>query len=220
MGVAIIVAEKKKSVFKTENVLHIFPTCVWRVQLEPEVARAVNQRLRTVLDGMRRAEPQFPLDEPWQSRQDLHLHPDFQELVGHVHDAVENALAYLKVADCTFQFTGGWANMGPPGAAHKLHSHANNFLSCVYYVSAEKGANTINFHDPRLQNQVVIPVVTERTVENAETVNMNVEEGMLLLFPSWLPHSVDPNESSALRISVSFNIMFSQFAETMAQPNW
>jgi uncharacterized protein (TIGR02466 family) len=188
--------------------------------LESGAARAINQRVCESLDAMRRAEPQYPLDQPWQSRQDLHQHPDFQELVGHIREAVANVLEYLKVSDCDFQFTGGWANMGPPGAAHKFHTHANNFLSCVYYIRAEPGANTITFHDPRYQNQVVIPMVTERTAENAESINMSVEEGSLLLFPSWLPHSVDPNTSGAMRISVSFNIMFSRFAETMAQPDW
>jgi uncharacterized protein (TIGR02466 family) len=198
----------------------MFPTCVWRAQLEPEVSGPLNQRVRAVLETMRRAEPQYPLDQPWQSRQDLHQDPDFQELVGHIREAAANVLEYLKVAECEFQFTGGWANMGPPGAAHKLHSHANNFLSCVYYVTTGRGANSITFHDPRFQNQVVIPVVTERTAENAETINMSVEEGTLLLFPSWLPHSVDPNMSGEMRISVSFNMMFSRFAETMAQPDW
>ena len=47
-----------------------------------------------------------------------------------------------------------------------------------------------------------------------------MEEGTLLLFPAWLMHSVDPNRSDRLRISASFNIMFSPYAETMSQPLW
>ena len=47
-----------------------------------------------------------------------------------------------------------------------------------------------------------------------------MEEGTLLIFPSWLVHSVDPNRSNALRISVSFNTMFSSYAETMSGPLW
>ena len=47
-----------------------------------------------------------------------------------------------------------------------------------------------------------------------------MEEGTLLIFPSWLVHSVDPNRSNALRISVSFNTMFSSYAETMSRPLW
>ena len=31
--------------------------------------------------------------------------------------------------------------------------------------------------------------------------------GRLIMFPSWLNHCVDPNESNDIRISVSFNFM-------------
>ena len=31
--------------------------------------------------------------------------------------------------------------------------------------------------------------------------------GRLIMFPSWLTHCVDPNESDELRISISFNFM-------------
>lgn len=198
----------------------MFPTCVWTAQLDPELMREINQKAKNSLAAMRGAEPERLLEQAWQSSQDLHRHPEFQELVSNIRGAVRNVLDYLKVVDCEFEFTGGWANMGPPGAAHKFHSHANNFLSCVYYVSVDKGANTILFHDPRFQNQIIIPMFTETTVENSETVSVDVEDGKLVLFPSWLPHSVPPNESGDVRISLSFNIMFSQFAETMSQPNW
>jgi hypothetical protein len=47
-----------------------------------------------------------------------------------------------------------------------------------------------------------------------------VQTGTLLLFPAWLPHSVDANGSERPRISISFNAMFVAFAETLAQPLW
>jgi len=36
--------------------------------------------------------------------------------------------------------------------------------------------------------------------------------GTLLVFPAWLPHSVDANRSERARISISFNAMFTAFA--------
>ena len=219
-GVVIFAEANKKSVVKAENVLHMFPTCVWRVQFQPEIARDVNARLMQAVEALRREDSRHPMDQPWQSRQDLHDHPGFRELVSLIDPAVQNVLDYLKVADCDHQFTGAWINMGPPGAAHRLHSHANNFLSCVYYLRTGQGADTITFYDPRFQNQVVLPTVTERTPENASSIDLGVEEGSLVLFPSWLPHSVPPNAGDEMRISIAFNVMFSKFAETIAQPNW
>jgi hypothetical protein len=61
--------------------------------------------------------------------------------------------------------------------------------------------------------------VTELTAYNTDQVVVRVERGTLLVFPAWLPHSVDPNASDGLRISISFNVMFSDFA-ALAKPLW
>ena len=55
---------------------------------------------------------------------------------------------------------------------------------------------------------------------NAIQASLPVKEGRMLLFPSWFVHSVPPNMSDEERISISFNVMFSQFAEKMAYPVW
>ena len=44
------------------------------------------------------------------------------------------------------------------------------------------------------------------TVWNANGISQNVKEGDLILFPSWIPHSVNRNETkNKERISLSFN---------------
>ena len=134
--------------------------------------------------------------------------------------ALERVLELLRVGHQTIQITGCWANINAPGASHKMHAHPNNFLSGVYYVQVQDGADTINFHDPRPETGIIRPPVTELTVYNTDQVVMTVEDGMLIVFPAWLPHSVDSNRSGQTRISVSFNAMFSSFAETMGQPLW
>jgi uncharacterized protein (TIGR02466 family) len=100
------------------------------------------------------------------------------------------------------------------------HTHPNNFLSGVYYVRVHPGADTVNFQDPRRQTHVIRPPVVELTGETTDQVVVRVANGTLLMFPSWLEHSVDANDSEEERISVSFNVMFSRFAETMSKPLW
>ena len=67
---------------------------------------------------------------------------------------------------------------------------------------------------------MIKPSVTELTADNTDQVVVSVNDGTLLVFPSWLSHSVDTNRSNQTRISVSFNIMFSEYAETLSQPLW
>ncbi len=101
-----------------------------------------------------------------------------------------------------------------------MHAHPNNFLSGVYYLKVQPGADTINFHDPRPQTGIIRPPVTELTAYNTDQVVVMVENGALLIFPAWLPHSVDANRSDRPRISISFNLMFTAYAETMGGPLW
>ena len=49
---------------------------------------------------------------------------------------------------------------------------------------------------------------------------VKVQNGTLLVFPSYLQHSVDANMSDEERISISFNIMFSSFTENLSKPLW
>ena len=107
-----------------------------------------------------------------------------------------------------------------PGRAHPAHSHPNNFLSGVYYVQTQAGADAVNFHDPRPQAAVIRPPVTALTADNTDQVVVPVKDGALLLFPSWLVHSVDANQSSKERISLSFNMMFPDYPEVISTPMW
>jgi uncharacterized protein (TIGR02466 family) len=106
------------------------------------------------------------------------------------------------------------------GAEHRLHSHPNNYLSGVYYVRTQPGADTINFHDPRPQTGVIRPPVTALTVENTDQVVVRVADGTLLLFPSYLAHSVAASTGAGERVSISFNLMFPAFTENLSRPLW
>jgi uncharacterized protein (TIGR02466 family) len=137
-----------------------------------------------------------------------------------IHTAAEGVLEFLRIGSSDLHITGCWANVSAPGAAHRTHTHPNNFLSGVYYVHVPPHANTVNFHDPRGQTAIIRPPVTELTAYNTDQVVLEIGTGTLLVFPAWLPHSVDANRSEDPRITVSFNIMFASFAETMSEPLW
>ena len=158
--------------------------------------------------------------ENWQSGHALHRRDEFHALVEAIHATTRKVLSFLKIASDDFEITGCWANVNGIGASHGVHTHPNNFLSGVYYVQTQAGADTINFHDPRVQTAIIRPPVTALTADNTDQVVVRVREGTLLLFPAWLPHSVDPNRSARERVSISFNIMFSACAATLSPPLW
>ena len=204
----------------TSDVIPMFPTLVWKVELEAQLRDAISTRILPVLSQMRGQHAPLGPGEGWQSIQTLHTLEEFQELVSPVRQAVQGILRFLRIGYDAFEITACWATVLAPGAEHRVHDHPNNFLSGVYYLRTHAGADTINFHDPRSQAGVIRPPVTELTAENTEQVVVRVQDGTLLLFPAYLRHSVDANASQQDRISISFNIMFSAFTETLTRPLW
>jgi uncharacterized protein (TIGR02466 family) len=202
------------------EIFRLFPTFVWKSRLAEEARTPIRRAILDVIGALRVGLGELGAGEVWQSRHGLHTLPELALLLGQVRRGVEQVLAALSIGVPAFDVTGCWANVAAPGGAVRMHSHPNNYLSGVYYVQVQPGADTINFHDPRPQTGIVRPPVGELTALNTDQVVVRVEEGTLVIFPSWLVHSVDPNGSHALRISVSFNAMFSSYAETMGRPLW
>jgi uncharacterized protein (TIGR02466 family) len=200
-------------------VIRLFPSFVWKARLGTDVRAAARAAILEEVTAERGAsDPEA--GQVWQSRHGLHRLPALEPLLGHVRAGVALVLELLRVGSVPFEITGLWVNVAAPGGAVRMHNHPNNFLSGVYYVRVQEGADSINFHDPRPQAAVVRPPVTQLTAYNTDQMVVQVEEGDLLVFPSWLSHSVDPNRSDRVRISASFNAMFSAYAETMSEPMW
>ena len=214
-------APQRMAWLEASDVLPMFPSLVWKLTLRPDVRDALATDVLAALATLRSEQPPLARGQGWQSPRDLHRRDEFATLVGCIHDAARSILRFLHVADdAACEITGCWATVLAPGAAHKLHSHPNNFLSGVYYLRTSPGADTINFHDPRKQTGVIRPPVLALSAENTDQVVVPVSAGTLLMFPSYLEHSVDATSSDDERISVSFNLMFSDYVQTMSPPLW
>ena len=205
---------------EASDVIPMFPTLVWKILLEAELRSAIDAKILAALEGIRRGLPRLEAGQGWQSEQTLHAREEFLDLAACVGNATRSVLRFLRIGDQAVEITGCWATVLARGAAHKAHSHPNNFLSGVYYVRTRPGSDAINFHDPRTQAGVIRPPVVELTAENTDQVVVRVTNGTLLVFPSYLEHSVDANVNEEERISVSFNVMFSSFTEKLSKPLW
>ena len=199
------------------EILPLFPTFVWKTQLAPHAWQPLNDRIGQVLAALA---PELKHGQAWQSRHCLHELAEFSGFFAYVNDATNAVLEFLKIGYREVEVTACWATINAPGRGHPKHVHPNSFLSGVYYLQTQSGADTINFHDPRVQTAVIRPPVTELVAANADQAVISVTDGTLLLFPSWLEHSVDVNASLRVRISISFNIMFSEYTAKLCKPLW
>jgi uncharacterized protein (TIGR02466 family) len=206
--------------FVHSSVSETFPILIWLADLAPECFEPLNRTIASTLDGITGPRVQSYLSETFQTDHNLHLEPRFGPLIAAVAKLAKGGLPQMAVKYDEIVITSMWANINPPGAKHSIHAHPNNLLSGVYYVQCDARANVIRFHDPRPQSEVIMPPRVQRNVYNANMIELETKPGRLVLFPARLKHDVPTNLSERERISVSFDMMFPRFTETMSMPLW
>jgi len=201
-----------------QEVQELFPTTIWMVDLRPPEAAVLNAMLKAEIEKIISPRPKVPAGSNWQTPQDLHTRPAFADFVKLVEMAARGVARHLQVDQYPMMITGCWANINPPGAYHPTHNHPNNYLSGVYYVAVPAAGSRIQFQDPR--PMMVMPRPRQFTRITANAADAESKEGRMLIFPAWLRHNVPANDGQTERISISFNLMFTNFAETLAAPMW
>ena len=206
--------------FERQVTLSLFPTLVWVFDLPPGDARTINGGILAWLARTARYKERSRSDLSQQTDHDFHLKPEFFRLSGFVTEAAKDVLKSLELKTDDPEITGCWINVGPKGSRHHEHSHPNNYLSGVYYLTTPPGADSITFYDPRPQAHILSMPTRRSTPSTASSMTVSVQPGRLILFHSWLRHAVDPNRAEQNRVSLSFNLMFSGFSERYSPPMW
>ena len=105
--------------------------------------------------------------------------------------------------------SGMWAIINKKGNFNTEHIHPNSNLSGAYYVSAPKNCGKFKVINPHSISRDKFPPRENPNELNRLVAEHEIEDGDLLIFPSYLPHSVLPNQSDDDRIVISFNIFIS-----------
>jgi len=99
-----------------------------------------------------------------------------------------------------------WSIINKRGSSNAMHIHSNSYISAAYYVKAPEKCGDIVFYDPRQSRLIRKPKISKLNSLNGEEVNIKPTDGLLVLFPSYLYHSVNENLSNEERIVISFNV--------------
>ena len=79
-------------------------------------------------------------------------------------------------------------------------------MSAAYYVKVPENSGNFKASNPNIINRNIFPKSNQGTELNSNSVSIKISEGDLLIFPAYLPHSVEENKSEEDRVIVSFNI--------------
>lgn len=205
--------------------------------VDAKKATKLNRNLLSAATKLRKADPvgrKKSARGAWQSAADLHMQQSvapklFGEFQKEVHAATEGfwRMGLERTPHATGQAAAPslyvkdmWMNLLGPGSSHKVHKHAGTMLSGVYYVNApasllggEYGA--LKFRDPRPQTSVFEGF---EWMGFGSDTQINPAEGMMLMWPSWIDHYVEPlredlpqtnvaeEDPKSLRVTIAFNI--------------
>jgi uncharacterized protein (TIGR02466 family) len=145
----------------------------------------------------------------WQSNDQLHTLDQFKTLADAVLYQTEDILNGYGVIRDSHYITSMWGNIYDPNIAHAVHLHPNSYLSGVIYLNAPENCGPIIFHDPRPASNMIEFSYHSYNIRNGKTLIEHPENGMMLIWPSWLSHGVENGkcEKEEKRISIAFNVM-------------
>ena len=201
-----------------QQVQELFPTPLWILDILPADAAPFNTTLKAEIEKIISPRAHVPSGSNWQTPHDLHTRPEFTEFTQLIEIAGRSVAQFLQLEQFPMMITGCWANINPPGSYHPTQNHPNNYLSGVYYVDVPEGAPALVFQDPRPVS--IMPWSGKLSPITANAAAEQAVPGRMVIFPSWLRHHVPSNEGPGERISISFNLMFKNFAETAGAPRW
>jgi uncharacterized protein (TIGR02466 family) len=132
--------------------------------------------------------------------------PLVERMLAMANEATNRLTAERRVAPISPQWSfTAWANVSESGDLHTTHTHAGATWSGVYYVDAgesdgQQDSGRLRFLDPAPGSGSSFFSFVARVVPEIRPV-----AGLMVLFPSYVPHMVHPHRGSRPRISIAFN---------------
>tara|TARA_B100000989_G_scaffold148243_1_gene110462 strand:+ start:5818 stop:6420 length:603 start_codon:yes stop_codon:yes gene_type:complete len=186
-----------------------FPTPVWAIQLENY--KLINQEMYNYI------KMQQKVDGPginksnikgWHSKDFNLTEKEPQNFISFISSSIEQVMIDMNwdKEKQLAKIDNMWAIVNIGGSANLRHQHGNSTISGAYYVRAPENSGDIVFYDPRPAPVYSYPNAKQPNSLNAQVNAISPKEGALVLFPSYLDHSVNENLSKNERIVISFNI--------------
>ena len=123
----------------------------------------------------------------------------------------------LGIKSKNWVVTQSWITVKNPNQKHHLHNHSNSLISGVFfYGKNDSNISKLKFYNP--YGMRTLQTTFQLDFDRREDINPNdtfftqyfevpFTPGTMVLFPSFLPHSVEKNNSNTTRKSLAFNCM-------------
>lgn len=146
----------------------------------------------------------------WQSNNVDHQNPVFKDLFEIFRLKVNE---YIDTMNWNIyaEIDNVWINVNYKNNSNRSHVHPNSILSGVFYINVPENSGSIFFENPsKTLFKTNLPFGSKNRddpILNSEIRYDSIQK-RLLIFPGFVPHFVDINNSNYERISIAFNTKY------------
>jgi uncharacterized protein (TIGR02466 family) len=146
----------------------------------------------------------------FQSQKNLHSVEELTPIFNFICESVKQAAEELNLEFKNIGIIESWSNINE-GTSSYNHQHSHQgVLSGVFYLDAPEGSGNLVIVNPGMNTLWQgYPMIKARNKYTSEAIKVKPKDGLLILWPSYVPHSVETNSRDVKRISISFNIVLS-----------
>ena len=98
-----------------------------------------------------------------------------------------------------------WININNKGSYNLAHIHPQSLFSCIIYIKVPKNSGGILFWQNQISQLGMGGYSKHNNSYNFESIKYEAIEKRVIIFPSYVSHSVEENKSDEDRISIAFN---------------
>ena len=144
----------------------------------------------------------------YQSPDTLQNVPELRPLFEYICQIGFRAIVDLDLIDCDIAITGAWLNINDSRQCMNTEHIHGEVFSGVFYLQAPEGSGKLSVINPAINRMWKgCSLASQKNQFTAESIKIEPVEGNIILFPTYIPHSVETNNHDEERISISFNII-------------
>jgi uncharacterized protein (TIGR02466 family) len=144
----------------------------------------------------------------YQSPFTLQGEEELRPLFQYVCEMAIQAVQDLNFIDNNIFLTHAWVNFNDTRQCMNTEHVHGEVFSGVFYLKTPPESGKLVLTNPGLNRLWSgCELIKEKNQFTGESLRIEPEEGSIILFPSYLPHSVETNNHDDERISISFNLM-------------
>ena len=148
----------------------------------------------------------------WQSNKlNLNQNTEMNKLMHNIEEVASHCFDDIGAGEnVSRNITDYWININKKHNFNIPHNHPLSFLSGVVYIESNKDSGNILFHRNSAEDYYYLELTANKKGSENNSYGFSYiyypcTKYKVILFPSYLSHSVEGNKSESDRISISFN---------------